>query len=264
MEGHLIKEQAGFRPRKSCCRQLSQHIEDGYQRGMFTGAVFVDLSSAYHTVNHLLHIRKLYDFTQDSTLCRVIQNKLSSRRFYVLRANPDKTHVTSFHLKNPIRSTRYHIDITLSYKEHIHNTKMKVDTRNHPLNKLLNSKWGCNASTIRTTELAIFYSAAEYACPVWAGSPHASKLDPKLNDACRSITGCQRPTNIEELYLLAEIAPSDIKRDVCARVEKKKQETNASYSLHDQVSAERRLKKECFLNSARPADFPAKVIRCSK
>ena len=46
---------------------------------MITGAAFVDLSASYDTVNH----RLLYNFTQDSPLCRVIQNMLSSRRFYV-------------------------------------------------------------------------------------------------------------------------------------------------------------------------------------
>ena len=45
---------------------------------------------------------------------------------------------------------------------------------------------------------------------------------------------------------------------------KKKQETNAAHSLHGQVPVERRLKRECFINSVRPADFPAKVIRCSE
>ena len=109
---------------------------------------------------------------------------------------------------------------------------MKVATRNNLLKKLSNSKWGCNASTIRTTALALSYSAAEYACPVWAISPHASKLDPELNDACRSITECLRPITVEELYLLAGIAPPDIRGDVCARVENKKQETNAAHSLH--------------------------------
>ena len=86
VDRHLIKEQTDFRPGKSYCKQLlnlTQHIEDGYQRGMITGAAFVDLSAAYDTVNHRLLIRKLYDFTEDSPLCRVIQNMLSSRRFYV-------------------------------------------------------------------------------------------------------------------------------------------------------------------------------------
>ena len=201
-----------------------------------------------------------------------------------LRANPDKTQVMSLHLKNreakrtlevkwndtDLDNTPYlkylgvTLDRTLSYKKHIHNTKMKVATRNNRLKKLSNSKWSCNASTIRTTALVLSYSAAVYTCPVWTRSPHASKLDPELNDACRSIIGCLRPTNDEELYLLAGIAPPDIRRDGCARVENKKQETNAAHSLHGQVPAERRLKRECFLSSVRPADFPAKVIRCSE
>ena len=232
-----MEEEMGFQPGKSCCSQLLNltHIEDGYQRGMITGAAFVDLCVAYDTVNHRLLIRKLYDFTEDSPLCRVIQMMLSSRRFYVelnnhhsrwrnqknglpqgrvlspilfniytndqplhdgtrnfvyaddlcvtaqypsftdvehtieevldeltiyyrsnsLRANPDKTQVTSFHLKNreakrtlevkwnntDLENTPHPkylcvtLDRTLSYKKHIHNTKIKLPTRNKFLKK---------------------------------------------------------------------------------------------------------------------------------
>ena len=86
MEQHLIKEQACFRPGKSCLSQLlnlTQHIEDVYQEIMITGTAFVDLSAAYDTVNHRVLIQKLFNITQDSTLCRVIRNLLSNRRFYV-------------------------------------------------------------------------------------------------------------------------------------------------------------------------------------
>ena len=57
VDRHLIKEQDGFIPGKSWCSQLwklTQHIEDGYQRGMITGAAFVDLSAAYETMNHVV------------------------------------------------------------------------------------------------------------------------------------------------------------------------------------------------------------------
>ena len=67
---------------KSCTSQLlnfTQHIEDGYQRGMITGASFVDLSADYDTVNHRILIQKLYNTTQDSQLCRVFQKMLSNR-----------------------------------------------------------------------------------------------------------------------------------------------------------------------------------------
>ena len=142
------------------------------------------------------------------------------------------------------------LDRTLSYKEHMHNTEMKVATRNNLLRKLSNSKWGANASTIRTTALALCYSVAEYAAPVRARSSHAQKLNPELNSACRAVTGCLKPTNI--------------RRDVCARVEKTKQETNEAHSLYGQNPAERRLEsRNCFLRSVKPADFPPKVIRCS-
>ena len=53
------------------------------------------------------------------------------------------------------------LDRTLSYKEHIHNTKMKVATRNNLLGKLSNSKLGANACNMGTTALALCYSVAE-------------------------------------------------------------------------------------------------------
>ena len=130
------------------------------------------------------------------------------------------------------------LDRTLSYKEHIHNTKMRVATRNNLLRKLSNSKWGANASTIRTTALALCYSVAEYAARAWARSSHAQKLNPELNSACRAITGCLKPTNVEDMYLLGGIVPPDIQRDVCARGENTKQETNEAHSLYGQNPAE--------------------------
>ena len=53
-ESHIIKEQAGFTPGKSCTSRLLniQHIKAGYHNHMITGAAFVDWSAAYDTVNH--------------------------------------------------------------------------------------------------------------------------------------------------------------------------------------------------------------------
>ena len=100
--------------------------------------------------------------------------------------NPDKTQVTAFHPRNKeanrslkvewnrteLENTPHPkylgvtIDRTISYKEHIHNKNIKVATRNNLLRNLSNSKWGANASTIRTPALALCYSVAEYAVPV--------------------------------------------------------------------------------------------------
>ena len=85
-EEHLLQEQAGFRPGKSCTGHvlnLTQHIEDGFEKNEPTGVVFVDLTAAYDTVNHRLLLSKLYDMTKDFHLTKLIQLLLENRRFYV-------------------------------------------------------------------------------------------------------------------------------------------------------------------------------------
>ena len=237
LEQHLLKEQAGFRPGKLCTSQLlylTQHTEDDYQRGMITGAAFVDLSATYDTVDHRILIQKLYNTTQDSQLCRVFQNMLSNRRFYVelnnersrwrkqknglpqgsvlspilfniytndqpihdgtrnfiyaddlcvtaqyssfrkvettigdalekltwynrsnsLRANPDKTQVTAFHL------------------------------RNKEANRSLKVEW--NRTKLENTPHPKYQKV--YAAPVWARSSHSQKLSTELHSACRAVT----------------------------------------------------------------------------
>ena len=103
---------------------------------------------------------------------------------------------------------------TLSYSTHITKVKAKTAARNNVLRNLANSKWGTHPSTTKKIALALCYPTAEYACPVWERSAHAHKVDPVLNDACRAITGCLQPTNVENLYLLAGIAPPAVRRSV--------------------------------------------------
>ena len=84
-EIHLIEEQAGFRPGKSTIGQLlnlTQHIEDGYQKKKITGAVFVDLTAAYDTVNHRLFLQKVLKITDDLHLVQFLGEVLRNRRFF--------------------------------------------------------------------------------------------------------------------------------------------------------------------------------------
>ena len=70
---------------------------------------------------------------------------------------------------------------------------------------------------------------------------------------------------VEGMYLLAGIAPPGIRRDVCARMEKTKQETNEAQSLYGQHPAERMLKsRNGFLRSVKPDEFYPKTIRCNE
>ena len=143
-----------------------------------------------------------------------------------LRENPSKTKVCAFHLRNREAKRELNVvwngtrlsnittpvymgiqlDQTLCYKTHIEKTKMKVNARNNLIRKFANSKWGFKASTLIPSCLALCYSAAEYACPVWARSTHAHKLNPALHDCCRIISGCLKPTNLDSVHLLSGVA----------------------------------------------------------
>ena len=106
------------------------------------------------------------------------------------------------HCPNPVYlgvTLHTHVDrsLTYLYEMHIEKVKAKVSAQNNILTKLGNYRWGA-----AYTALALCYSCAEYACPVWERSAHAKKLDPALNNACRCITGCLKPTDVNCLYLL--------------------------------------------------------------
>ena len=192
-----------------------------------------------------------------------------------LRANPDKTQISAFHLKNRDANQQLRIswygkrlkhttnpvylgvtlDRSLTYKNHIANTKAKVGARNSILKKLANTNWGTDARTIRTTALTLCFSAAEYASPVWSRSAHSPKIDPALNSSCRAITGCLRPTKVEDIYLLCGIAPPHVRRLVLSQKEKDKQENNPLHPLFEQQPVGKRLKsRHSFLHSVEPLD----------
>ena len=131
-----------------------------------------------------------------------------------LKTNPAKTQSSLFHLRNhhatgkmnvifngtPISHDKYPVylgvtmDRTFSFKEHTRKLKAKIQSRNALLSKLANSEWGANPYTLRTTALALCFSTAEHACPVWERSAYAGKIDSALNDTCRRITGCLKRT----------------------------------------------------------------------
>ena len=198
-----------------------------------------------------------------------------------LKADPAKTQVSLFHLRNrevgrKLSLTWNGVDLThcdfpeylgvtldrtLSYKQHIEKVKRKVRTRNNLLHKLANSSWGANTLTLRATTLALCYSVAEYACPVWEKSSHAKKVDASLNDSCRCITGCLRPTNVNSLYVLAGIAPPGFRNSV-ARTERRRQADDTRNPCHNHRPAPSRLKsRKSFLYAVQPLPQPPQTAR---
>ena len=195
---------------------------------------------------------------------------------------PKKTQVSVFHLRNKDvdRSIKVlwndvalvyspnpvylgvTLDRTPSYREHIMKTKAKIGTRNNLLNKLVNTKWGANATTLRTSALSLCYSVAEYACVVWERSAHAYKINPALNNACRRITGCLKPTDVNSLHILAGIAPPEIRRAVASRVERSKQTSDPRHLLYGRQKPVSRLKsRHSFLSDVLPLQQSAELTR---
>jgi hypothetical protein len=80
------------------------------------------------------------------------------------------------------------LDRCLSFKTHVEKTKAKVCARNNIVSKVTGIRWGASPDTLRSTALALCYSSAEYACPVWARSTHAKKIK---RNVVRAIT-CKR------------------------------------------------------------------------
>jgi len=86
IDANIIQGQASFRAGKSCISQvlnITQNMEYGFERKMITGAVFINLSAAYDTVNHGIPRRMIYKMTKDPSLVYIRDMLLKDKRFYV-------------------------------------------------------------------------------------------------------------------------------------------------------------------------------------
>ncbi|KAJ4925239.1 hypothetical protein JOQ06_017974 [Pogonophryne albipinna] len=301
VDEHLIPEQAGFRPGKSTTSQvlnLSQYIEDRYEEGMVTGAVFVDLSAAYDTVNHRRLLSKILETTRDTRLTELIESMLENRHFFVelggkkskwrrLRNGLPQGSVLAPLLFNiytndqpkSVDTRRFIYADDLGIGAQATDFKTVEDRLSNALAELTPyyeenhlranpSKTQVCAFHLRNREakrqLKVSWSgtslehSAEYACPVWERAAHAKKLDPALNASCRIITGCLKSTPTDRLYILAGIAPPEIRRNAASKKERQQQSTDQRHPLFGLVPAKSRLKsRKSFLKSVPPLGTPS-------
>ena len=137
-----------------------------------------------------------------------------------------------------------------------------MSTRENILRKLTTSKWGASPPVLRTSALALSFSAAECTCPVWERSAHACHLDPVLNESCRLITGCLKPTNTTNLHLLAGIAPPEIRREAASKQERLRQVCDRRHMLFYYKPAPSRLKsRKSFLHCVESLEGKIKTWR---
>ena len=103
------------------------------------------------------------------------------------------------------------LDRTLTYRDHLTASEAKSWHELH-------FSWGASTPTLRTSTLALVYAPAEYCAPVWCISAHTRLVGVSLNAVRRTITGCLRPTQVEQLPVLAEIAPPPLRREAATLV----------------------------------------------
>ena len=132
------------------------------------------LSRDIETFANFLHPWRLKLSTEKNTSIPQKHN-LSNReaqRQLVIRVNgnilPHSPHPKYLGMK---------LDRQLTYLQHIEDLRGKVTARNNLTRCLASSTWGAKATTLRTAALAIVFSAAEYAAPVWERSTYTTKLD---------------------------------------------------------------------------------------
>ena len=100
----------------------------------------------------------------------------------------------------------------LTFRRHLESVRKILTTCVGLLKQLAGSNSGAGAKTLSTITLALEHSAAEYCLPVWCRSAHTRLINKPISDALRIVTGCLRPTPIDNLFVLASILPTELRR----------------------------------------------------
>ena len=66
---------------------------------------------------------------------------------------------------------------SLTYRRHLESLTKKLTSRVALLRQFVGSGWGAGATTLRTSNLALVHSTAEYCAPVWCCSAYTCPID---------------------------------------------------------------------------------------
>ena len=102
------------------------------------------------------------------------------------------------------------LDCTLSFREHLTKIAGQLKNRNNLLMKLASST--CGANTLRSSALALCYSAAEYGARVWSCFAHTSQVDVQLKSTIHLISGTLHSIPLPWLPVLSNIKPPALRR----------------------------------------------------
>ena len=110
--------------------------------------------------------------------------------------------------------------------------------------------WGASQATLRTSALALCYSAAEYCAPVWGRSAHVSRVDVQLNRTMRIISGSLKSTPLPWLPVMASVPPPALRREQATQKQHKRIQNTAIDTPLQKVVADAPLTNR--LSSRRP------------
>ena len=178
----------------------------GYQDRDFDSLSSILTSDLASLCQYFKHWRLKLSEPKTTSSCFHLDNHQARRELDVLVDNRRLAH-------NPTPTyLGVTLDRTLSFRSHLSKLSKKVTTRGNLVRKVAGTSWGASAQTLRTTSLALVYSAAEYCSPVWEASCHTEKVDVALRANMRTISGTLKSTPKDWLPVLCNIAPPHLRR----------------------------------------------------
>ena len=149
-----------------------------------------------------------------------------------LKINPTKSVISTFHLNNREANRcpkvvfgglelkydpcpKYlgiYLDRTLTFKQHLQKTALKVRTRNNMLYNLAGSTWGASPDVMRLSAISLVNSVADFGSSVWMYSKHVHLVDTQLNNTLRCVSGAVKATPLPWLSVLCNIVPAHLRR----------------------------------------------------
>ena len=92
---------------------------------------------------------------------------------------------------------------------------------------------GDGAKTLHIAALSLVYSTTEYCAPVCCRIVHIRLIGSVLNDVLRLVTGCLRPSPMDNLLILAGIQPAKLRRLEATFLLTNRRILNFKHLLHD-------------------------------
>ena len=148
------------------------------------------------------------------------------------------------------------LDRTLTYRDHLTALQGKGMARTALIHRLAGTRWGASTPTLRKSTLCTRVCASGILCPGVVQKRPPRLVDVSLNAALRTITGCLRPTQVEQLPVLAEIAPPALRREAATLVLGRRA-CQHDHLLHDVVENSNHRKR---LKSRRPLTHHAQQL----